>query len=187
MVEETYGPHRGHDTRRAAPGGEPAGGDVRPTNNHPLASHPPGRQSAVLDRSFGRDDIAVLRHEVTDRLIAAGLTADRLHGFVLAVNEIITNVVLHAGGRGRLSLRFHDGWANCTVTDAGPGIPDRFRSAPEIPATSEVGGRGVWLAYQLCDQVAVTSTGHGTSIELRIRLLVSDTSAALNDRAAAKG
>ena len=187
MVEETFGPHRGHDMRRAAPGGEPAGGDARPSNRHPWASHPASRQSAVLERSVGRDDIAVLRHEVTDRLIAAGLAADRLHGFVLAVNEIITNAVLHAGGRGHLSLRFHDGWASCTVSDAGPGIPDRFRSAPETPGTSEVGGRGVWLAYQLCDQVAVTSAGDGTSIELRIHLQFSGTPAALNDRAAAKG
>ena len=125
-------------------------------------------QPVILDRSFGRDEITVLRHQISARLPAVGLVGDRLQGFVLAVNEIITNVVLHAGGHGRLVLWLTGGSAWCTVTDSGPGIPARYLSAPEIPEAYEVGGRGIWLAYQLCDEVTVATGPIGTTIGLRI-------------------
>jgi anti-sigma regulatory factor (Ser/Thr protein kinase) len=164
--------------------------DARPKNSHPQAARPAGRQPALLDRTFGRDDITVVRHEVSDRLTGVGLSEDRLHGFILAVNEVITNVVLHADGGGRIVLRVSDGSAYCTVVDGGPGIPEHFRSTPGIPATSEVGGRGIWLAYQLCDEVTMDSDGDGTTIELRIRVAQGDAPGApggVGDRAAATG
>jgi anti-sigma regulatory factor (Ser/Thr protein kinase) len=141
---------------RPAPGAEPADRAVPPPQ--------------LLDRRFGRDDIALVRHEVSARLTAAGLTGDRLHGFVLAVNEMITNVVLHAGGQGRIALWLSGGSAWCTVTDAGPGIPARYLRPPEVPATFEVGGRGIWLAHQLCDEVTVATGPVGTTIGLRVAL-----------------
>jgi anti-sigma regulatory factor (Ser/Thr protein kinase) len=124
----------------------------------------------LLDRAFGRDEITVVRHLVADHLSAIGLTGERLQGYVLAVNEVITNVVLHAGGRGRLVLWMTGDSAWCTVSDSGPGIPDRYRRPPEVPAAFEVGGRGIWLAYRLCDEVTMTSGQQGTTIEMRIGL-----------------
>jgi anti-sigma regulatory factor (Ser/Thr protein kinase) len=156
MLVDTSGPHRGNDTR------------------HLLTTAGPGRDGraaeVLLDLSFGRDDITEVRHQVADRVAAAGLTGDGLHGFVLAVNEVITNVVLHAGGLGRLVLLVDGCTAYCAVSDTGPGLPDRFRAAPSVPATSEVGGRGIWLAYQLCDEVVMATDEFGTTIGLRIAL-----------------
>jgi anti-sigma regulatory factor (Ser/Thr protein kinase) len=146
---------------RAAPNREPGNAAV-PT--------PEESGSPLLDRRFGRDEITVLRHEVSDRLIAAGLTGDRLHGFVLAVNEVITNVVLHAGGHGRIVLRLAGSSAWCTVTDSGPGIPARHLGRPDVPGAFEVGGRGIWLAHQLCDEVTMATGPIGTTIGLRIGL-----------------
>jgi anti-sigma regulatory factor (Ser/Thr protein kinase) len=123
----------------------------------------------LLDRTFGGEEIAVLRHEVHDRLSTAGVDNDRLPGFVLAVNEVITNVVLHAGGQGRIVVRRTVGSAWCTVTDSGPGIPEQFRSPPpEAPGAFEVSGRGIWLAHQLCDEVTMATGPIGTTIGLRI-------------------
>ncbi|MET3427609.1 anti-sigma regulatory factor (Ser/Thr protein kinase) [Actinoplanes tereljensis] len=138
--------------------------------NGDAGSPPSVDTSQLLDRSFGRDEIAVLRHEVTSRLAGAGLTGDRQSGFVLAVNEVITNVVLHAGGQGRVVLWLAGGSAWCTVTDSGPGIPARFLKPPEVPETFDVGGRGIWLAHQLCDEVTVATGPIGTTIGLRIAL-----------------
>jgi anti-sigma regulatory factor (Ser/Thr protein kinase) len=123
-----------------------------------------------VDKRFGRDEITEVRHEVSDQLGAAGLTGDRLQGFVLAVNEAITNAVLHAGGQGRVVLRLAGGWAWCTVTDSGPGLPAKYLAVPEVPGASEVGGRGVWLVYQLCDEVTVATGPIGTTIGLGMAL-----------------
>jgi anti-sigma regulatory factor (Ser/Thr protein kinase) len=160
-VEETYGPPRGHDVR-SAPKREPAEAVV--------ASAPSPAESVILDRTFGRDEITVMRHQVAARLSAVGLLGDRLQGFVLAVNEVITNVVLHAGGHGRLVVWLTGGSAWCTVTDSGPGIPDRYLRSPDVPEAFEVGGRGVWLAYQLCDEVTIATGPIGTTIGLRMEL-----------------
>jgi anti-sigma regulatory factor (Ser/Thr protein kinase) len=124
----------------------------------------------LLDRTFGRDEITVLRHQVSDRLARAGFRGDRLQGFVLAVNEVITNVALHAGGNGRIVLGLTAGSAWCTVTDSGPGIPERYLEPPDVPGAFEVGGRGIWLAYQLCDEVTVATGPIGTTIGLRMAL-----------------
>jgi anti-sigma regulatory factor (Ser/Thr protein kinase) len=149
----------GHDVR-TAPGAESAQAVVAA----------PAQLPFLLDRKFGRDEITVLRHLITERLSACGLAGDRRQGFVLAVNEMITNVVLHAGGQGRLVLWLTGGSAWCTVTDSGPGIPEKFRTPPEVPETFEVGGRGIWLAYQLCDEVTIATGPIGTTIGLRMEL-----------------
>jgi anti-sigma regulatory factor (Ser/Thr protein kinase) len=135
-------------------------GDREPAQVSPL----------LLDRVFGRDDITVLRHEVANCLASAGFAGDRLSGFVLAINEVITNVVLHAGGHGRLVLSTGDGSVWCTVTDSGPGIPRRYLTPPVVPEAFEVGGRGIWLAYQLCDEVNMATGPIGTTIGLRMAL-----------------
>ena len=146
--------------------------------------HPPG---ALLDRTFGRPDITVIRHDVRARLIAAGFAGDRLQGFVLAVNEVITNVVLHAGGHGRIVLHAADGAMWCTVTDSGPGIPQRFRQQPDVPEAFEVGGRGICLAYALCDDVAMASGPIGTTLTLKMFLPGAEKASGLVNGASAAG
>ena len=145
---------------RPAPSGEsPDAGPV----------HADSGGSILLDRRFGRDEITVVRHEVTARL-DTGLLADRLHGFVLAINEVITNAVLHAGGQGRIVLSLTGEAVFCTVTDSGPGIPEQYRRPPTVPEAFEVGGRGIWLAHQLCDEVTMASGPIGTTIRLCVYL-----------------
>jgi len=178
-VEETYGPARGK-TLRSAGQGEQAEPPV-------ITVAAPAELPSLLDRTFGRDDITVVRHQVTDRLTGAGLGGDRLQGFVLAVNEVITNVVLHAGGHGHIVLWLTGGSAWCTVTDAGPGIPERYLSPPEVPEAFEVGGRGIWLAYQLCDEVTMATGPIGTTVGLRISLPRRDQPFGLVNGASAGG
>jgi len=73
-------------------------------------------------------------------------------------------------GQGRVVLWLTGDSAWCTVTDSGPGIPARYLQPPEVPEAFEVGGRGIWLAHQLCDEVTVATGPIGTTIGLRIVL-----------------
>ncbi|WP_436524472.1 ATP-binding protein [Actinoplanes sp. HUAS TT8] len=145
---------------RSAPGVEP----------RPDAAPSRSASPVLMDRPFGHGDITVLRHEVTRLLPTVGVTGDRLSGYVLAVNEVITNVVLHAGGHGRIVLRLESGSVWCVVTDSGPGIPDGGLDGELLPGTDEIGGRGLWLAHQLCDEVTTATGPIGTSIGLRMDL-----------------
>ena len=141
----------------------------------------------MLDRTFGADDITMIRHAVQDNLIAAGFSGDRLQAFVLAINEVITNVVLHAGGHGRIVLWPTGGSAWCTVTDAGPGIPQQYLSPPDVPEAFEVGGRGIWLAYALCDEVTMATGPIGTTIGLRMALPGAESASGLVNGASKAG
>jgi anti-sigma regulatory factor (Ser/Thr protein kinase) len=158
-VKETYGPPLGHDVRTAS-GVESAEAVVAAPAELPF----------LVDRTFGRDEITVVRHQITERLGTSGFAGDKLQSFVLAVNEVITNVVLHAGGQGRLVLWLAGASAWCTVTDSGPGIPEQYQTPPDVPEAFEVGGRGIWLAYQLCDEVTIATGPIGTTIGLRMEL-----------------
>ncbi|GLY05946.1 hypothetical protein Acsp01_63250 [Actinoplanes sp. NBRC 101535] len=126
--------------------------------------------SVLLDRPFGQTDITVLRHAVTRALTHVALDSDRVHGYVLSINEIITNVVLHAGGTGRLVLRVEDDSVWCVVTDSGAGIPGDRLEEPQAPDGLDIGGRGLWLTHQLCDEVTTATGPIGTSIGLRMAL-----------------
>jgi anti-sigma regulatory factor (Ser/Thr protein kinase) len=174
-VEETVD----HEVLRPAPGRESP--DAVPVHSDPV----PDDRSTLLDRKFGRDEITVVRHEVTARL-GGGVLGDRMHGFVLAINEVITNAVLHAGGQGRIVLCVTSATVCCTVTDSGPGIPEQFRRPPNVPEALEVGGRGIWLAHQLCDTVTMATGPIGTTIELCVARPGRDTpSGLLNEGATA--
>jgi anti-sigma regulatory factor (Ser/Thr protein kinase) len=156
----------------------PAPGRESPDVTAAHADSGPGQRSTLLDRRFGRDEITVVRHEVTARL-NAGPLGDRLHGFVLAINEVITNAVLHAGGEGRIVLTATGAAVCCTVTDSGPGIPEQFRRPPAVPEPFEVGGRGIWLAHELCDEVTMATGPIGTTIELCVQVPGRDTASGL--------
>jgi len=152
-----------------------------------VRARPHAEGLAKLDRTFGEDQITAVRHEVQSRLTMLGFTGDRLQGFVLAVNEVITNVVLHAGGHGRIVLWVAGGSAWCTVTDSGPGIPEHYLSRPQVPEAFEVGGRGIWLAYALCDEVTMATGPIGTTVGLRMVLPTADRASDLVNRASTAG
>lgn len=118
----------------------------------------------VLCTAFARGRITLLRRTVTEHAGAEGLTGRGLEDFVLAVNEIVTNAVLHGGGHGRLRLWSHAGRLWCEVSDEGPGLPAGWMGDGRPPEGLDFRGRGLWLTGMLCDQVMIVSGPAGTTV-----------------------
>jgi anti-sigma regulatory factor (Ser/Thr protein kinase) len=109
-------------------------------------------------------DLVRMRQVVRSEAARYGVAADRVDDLVLAVNEIVTNSLRHAGGRCRVSIWLEGNSAVCEVRDRGHiADPLLGRLAPAPAAAS---GRGLWLANHLCDLVQIRSSDAGTVVRL---------------------
>ncbi len=93
---------------------------------------------------------------------SVGLDEMRTMDLLLAVTELATNSLRHGGGEGVLRTWREPDALVCEVSDRGR-IADLLvgRRAPQ---PSDEGGRGVWMANQLCDLVQVRSGDAGTVV-----------------------
>jgi anti-sigma regulatory factor (Ser/Thr protein kinase) len=128
------------------------------------------RPPALLSELFDYQLITTVRHAVTRLAARAGLAGQRLDDFVLAVNEMMTNAVRHAGGSGVLILWCQDEKLQCEVVDKGPGIPSERIDGQPLPSPFALNGRGLWLAHRLCDSVTIKTGPRGTTVRLAIGL-----------------
>lgn len=118
---------------------------------------------------FTVDKITAVRRAVSRQAAGAGLVGDQLHDFVLAVNEIVTNAVVHGGGRGELRMWDNGQILGCEITDAGPG---GVLDAPTEP-TAQGGRHGLRLARLLVDRLEVVESSGGTAVRLMTGLQVA--------------
>lgn len=75
---------------------------------------------------------------------------------VLAVSELVTNAVVHAGTACRVVLRLGGGRLRIEVADAGGGSPRALE-----PSTTRTGGRGLHLVESIADAWGVERDGRG--------------------------
>ena len=99
---------------------------------------------------------------MAQKLEFAGLSPRRRDEVVLAIDEVVTNAVRHGAGRGQLEVWVAGGRVWFQVTDQGPGMAQV--PAPKRPAPTEPGGRGLWIARQLTDDLHITTGPRGTSV-----------------------
>jgi anti-sigma regulatory factor (Ser/Thr protein kinase) len=123
-----------------------------------------------LAHTVTADDITWVRGDVRARAQACGLSGVRLSDFLVAVNEILTNAVLHAGGVARLRMFTEPGSVVCEIVDHGPGIPPARLTDLHLPDTLTIGGRGLWLARAFSDEMTVDTDAKGTTVRLRAYL-----------------
>jgi len=126
---------------------------------------PPDAPSVLIFQVGGLRDA---RSWVAARAGAAGLPADRTADLLLAVSEIATNSLTHGGGGGTVSVWREDSTVVCEVHDGGR-ISDPLVGRRR-PARDATGGRGLWIANQVCELVQVRTFATGTTVRLHMRV-----------------
>ncbi len=134
----------------------------------PFDGELPGADNALFQMRFDRERLSLLRQMVAHQASAAGMPNERVGDLVLAVNELAANSVSYGGGRGLLAVWRSDGSVVCEVRDAGTLQDPLVGRRP--PAPTQLSGRGLWLAHQLCDLVQVRSGESGTTVRVLMRV-----------------
>lgn len=109
-----------------------------------------------------------MRRRVEKVAAAAGLDRRAGADLVLAASELAANSVAHGGGAGTLRTWREGDRLVVDLEDAGwisEPLAGRLR-----PAVTQEGGRGLWLANQLCDLVQIRSSAAGTTVRLQVAL-----------------
>jgi anti-sigma regulatory factor (Ser/Thr protein kinase) len=122
---------------------------------------------AVETIPFDADGLGEVRAAAGRIARMAGLDPSRASQFALSVDEAAANSIRHGGGSGIVSLWVDDPSASAEVRDRGvlrDPLTGRHRPSPHRP-----GGRGLWIANQLCDLVQLRSGPGGTTVRLSIR------------------
>lgn len=125
---------------------------------------PPRARPEVL--AFGLNELGEVRRRVAAAAERAGLDPRGVADLVTAASELAANSVMHGGGRGTLRLWREGDDLLAEVKDAGlieEPMVGRMR-----PVLSQEGGRGLWLANQLCDLVQIRSGAAGTTVRLHV-------------------
>ena len=118
-----------------------------------------------LAMPFGAFGAAAVRKSVAD-YCATRLSDDRVDDLVLAANEIATNSLRHGGGKGVLRLWSTGATVVCEIEDLG-AIADPLAGRRQ-PRGDEEGGRGLWLANQVCDLVQIRVLPTGSVVRLHV-------------------
>ncbi|HXQ88362.1 MAG TPA: anti-sigma factor RsbA family regulatory protein [Solirubrobacterales bacterium] len=125
---------------------------------------PPRSRPDVL--SFGIAGLGEVRRRVAAAAERAGLDPRGVADLVTAASELAANSVMHGGGRGTLRLWCEGDHLLAEVEDRG--LIDEPLVGRLRPTISQEGGRGLWLANQLCDLVQIRSSERGTTVRLHI-------------------
>lgn len=134
---------------------------------HPSSEPLPEPPIEPASLPFNATSLPAVRRTVAREAARAGLTVDQVSDMVLAVSEVATNSVQHGGGGGLLRHWVDADALVCEVRDSG-SIADPLVGR-ETPGDDPGRARGVWLAYQLCDLVQVSSHPGGQVVRLSMR------------------
>jgi len=150
--------------------GSPEGKSASPrfTLDGLLEGSLPQPDRPTLSLGFGRADLRTVRQAVASLARSVGLSSRRNEDFVLAVCEAATNSIRHGGGEGSLAIWRDGEKLVCDIRDAGH-ITDPLVGR-ERPPVDQVGGRGLWIANELCDLVQIRSGEQGTHVRLRMEI-----------------
>jgi PAS domain S-box-containing protein len=117
------------------------------------------------------EDLGSIRSEIRDLMRAEGIEESRMHGFILACGEALTNALNHGGG-GTTSFHVSGESLLLLVSDNGPGI--EALSLPDVALTSGYStsgtlGMGYKAMMSFADHVYLATGPTGTTVAVEVR------------------
>ncbi|MEU9863633.1 ATP-binding protein [Streptomyces sp. NPDC047971] len=175
-----------------APASAPAPGSVRtaasvpvavpsPVSHRPFRPHTPRRAPVPASRrAFVRwvpeptaATVPLVRGRVRALLEGWRIASDVADTFLLAVSELVGNVVRHAAatGRMRVAVSCGGGWLCLEVADAASALPRLPDPAAEVDRDAE-GGRGLLLVQLMAAEVGgeLVVIAHELGKRVRVRV-----------------
>jgi anti-sigma regulatory factor (Ser/Thr protein kinase) len=135
----------------------------QPGGGGPLPPPAPGAMSYTYTT-----DLAAIRAVVYRYAREAGLPETRAIDLVLAVSEVAANTIRHAKSAGSLKIWYDSEEIVCQIEDEGL-ISDPLAGRRQ-PSLDAMGGHGLWIVHQVCDEVDMHSDETGTTIRLHMKL-----------------
>ena len=139
----------------------------RPDGDRPVPPLPSPDLDDPMSYTY-TTDLAAIRAVVHRYAIQAGLTETRAIDLTLAVSEVAANTIKHAKSPGSLKIWYDANEIVCQIHDEGI-ITDPMAGRRE-PSLDALGGHGLWIVNQVCDQVELQSDENGTTIRLHMHL-----------------
>lgn len=118
----------------------------------------------AVTKVFHHGDLPKLRRLAHDFARGERMSGDRLEDLLIALNEVMTNTLLHTRMQGTVRLWREADLLVCEVSDRGH-ITDPFVGRRQPPPDSE-GGRGLWMVNQLSDLLEMRTSEAGTDIRI---------------------
>lgn len=107
-----------------------------------------------------------VRQSLGDLARGARVETQAIDAVVLAVSEVLGNAIMHGSkpvvvrawaSRGRVLVAVHD---------SGTGPADPFVGVVPIEPGARTGGLGLWIAHQLCPEIALSTDADGFTVRL---------------------
>ena len=126
-----------------------------------LPRHPPD----AVTLPYNRARLAAVRKRVKEAAEQTGIGPRRAADLVAAASELAANSVAHGGGTGTMYV-WREG-KNLLIDFEDRGTIEEPLAGRLHPAADQRGGRGLWLANQLCDLVQIRSGALGTTVRVQ--------------------
>jgi anti-sigma regulatory factor (Ser/Thr protein kinase) len=134
----------------------------------PFSGSLPAAPADSMSLLFDREKLGQARALVGEDARRAGMRPDRVADLAIAVGELAANSVRHGGGGGMLRSWREPGALMVEVEDRG--LIEEPLVGRVKPAPSAEGGRGLWMANQLCDLVQIRSGPERTTVRVHMAL-----------------
>ena len=106
------------------------------------------------------------RRAVRHMIQASPHIVDHVDDLMIAVSEIVTNANLHGELPVRLRAWISESRCVVSVSDQGNGFADPLMGMVPVASGDAQGGRGLWIANQICAEVDVFRDEHGFTVRV---------------------